>query len=108
MRWFLTGNIARLGRAYVAGEIDVEGRLQDILQIGIAFAERLGKASPLRVLARLTGRHHRHTVAGEAAAIRYHYDVSNGFYRLWLDRNMVYSCTYFETGEEDLDAAQEQ
>jgi cyclopropane-fatty-acyl-phospholipid synthase len=40
--------------------------------------------------------------------VRYHYDVSNDFYRLWLDRNMVYSCAYFETGEEDLDTAQEQ
>jgi cyclopropane-fatty-acyl-phospholipid synthase len=30
------------------------------------------------------------------------------FLSLWLDRNMVYSCAYFETGEEDLDTAQEQ
>ncbi|ERI51724.1 hypothetical protein N878_21590, partial [Pseudomonas sp. EGD-AK9] len=32
---------------------------------------------------------------------------SNDFYRLWLDRDMVYSCAYFETGEEDLDQAQQ-
>ncbi len=108
MRYFLTGDIARLGRAYVEGEIDVEGRLHDVLQIGIALAERLGKSSPLRVLARLVGRRHGHSVAGDAAAVRYHYDVSNDFYSLWLDRNMVYSCAYFETGEEDLDTAQEQ
>ncbi len=108
MRYFLTGDIAGLGRAYVEGEIDVEGRLQDILQIGIALAERLGKSSPLRVLARLVGWRRRHSVASDAAAVRYHYDVSNDFYRLWLDRNMVYSCAYFETGEEDLDTAQEQ
>jgi cyclopropane-fatty-acyl-phospholipid synthase len=50
----------------------------------------------------------RHSKARDAAAIRYHYDVSNAFYRLWLDRNMVYSCAYFETGDEDLDTAQEQ
>jgi cyclopropane-fatty-acyl-phospholipid synthase len=108
IRHFLTGDIARLGRAYVEGEIEVEGRLQDILQIGIALAERLGKSSPLRAVARLAARRRRHTVAGDAAAVRYHYDVSNDFYRLWLDRNMVYSCAYFETGEEDLDTAQEQ
>lgn len=105
--WFLTGNIARLARAYVEGEIGVEGRLKDVLEFGITMAERLGKSSPLRLLSRLAGRH-RHTLAGDAAAIRYHYDVSNDFYRLWLDRNMVYSCAYFETGEEDLDTAQEQ
>ncbi len=108
MRFFLTSDIARLGRAYVEGEIDVEGRLQDVLQIGIALAERLGKFSRLRVVARLLGRRRRHTTAGDAAAVRYHYDVSNDFYRLWLDRNMVYSCAYFETGEEDLDTAQER
>ncbi len=107
MRYVLTGDIAGLGRAYVEGEIDVEGRLQDILQIGIALAERLGKPSPLRVIARLAGRR-RHGVAGDAAAVRYHYDVSNDFYCLWLDRNMIYSCAYFKTGEEDLDTAQEQ
>ena len=36
----------------------------------------------------------------------YHYDVSNDFYALWLDEQMVYSCAYFESAEEDLDKAQ--
>jgi cyclopropane-fatty-acyl-phospholipid synthase len=107
MRFLLTGDIARLGQAYVEGEIEVEGRLQDVLPIGIALADRLGKSSPLRLAARLVSRF-RHSVGYDAAAVRYHYDVSNDFYRLWLDRNMVYSCAYFETGEEDLDTAQEQ
>jgi len=43
----------------------------------------------------------------DAAAVRFHYDVGNDFFALWLDRRMVYSCAYFETGTEDLDAAQE-
>jgi cyclopropane-fatty-acyl-phospholipid synthase len=107
LRWFLTGDMARLGRAYVEGEIAVEGRLHDVLEIGVRIAERLGKSPPFRILSQMAGRR-RHTVAGDAAAVRYHYDVSNDFYRLWLDRNMVYSCAYFETGEEDLDTAQEQ
>jgi cyclopropane-fatty-acyl-phospholipid synthase len=47
-------------------------------------------------------------IAKREMAIRYHYDVSNAFYALWLDRHMVYSCAYFETGDEDLDTAQEQ
>ncbi len=38
--------------------------------------------------------------------IAFHYDVSNDFYQLWLDRNMVYSCAYFKTGRECLDDAQ--
>ena len=36
----------------------------------------------------------------------YHYDVSNEFYALWLDEQMVYSCAYFATADEDLDTAQ--
>ena len=40
--------------------------------------------------------------------MRFHYNVSNEFYRLWLDRHMVYSCGYFKIGEEGLDTAQEQ
>jgi hypothetical protein len=78
MRFLLTGNIARLGQAYVEGEIEVEGRLQDILQIGIALAELLGKSSPLGLAARLVSRL-RHSVGYDAAAVRYHYDVSNNF-----------------------------
>jgi cyclopropane-fatty-acyl-phospholipid synthase len=42
----------------------------------------------------------------DAEAIQYHYDVSNEFYQVWLDENMVYSCAYFENGDEDLATAQ--
>jgi cyclopropane-fatty-acyl-phospholipid synthase len=100
LRWFLTGDMGRLGRTYVEGEIVVEGRLYDVLEIGVTIAERLGKSPSFRILSQMSGRR-RHTVAGDAVAVRYHYDDSNDFYRLWLDRNMVYSCAYFETGEED-------
>jgi cyclopropane-fatty-acyl-phospholipid synthase len=40
-------------------------------------------------------------------AIQHHYDLSNEFYALWLDRNMLYSCALWEDGD-DLDAAQER
>ncbi|MEJ1959798.1 MAG: cyclopropane-fatty-acyl-phospholipid synthase family protein [Nitrosomonadales bacterium] len=39
-------------------------------------------------------------------AIRFHYDVSNDFYKLWLDEKMVYSCAYFESAEDSLESAQ--
>jgi cyclopropane-fatty-acyl-phospholipid synthase len=38
--------------------------------------------------------------------IAYHYDVSNAFYRLWLDEDMVYTCAYFHDWSDGLDAAQ--
>jgi len=40
-------------------------------------------------------------------AISFHYDVSNDFYRLWLDQDMVYSCAYFNDGHDTLDQAQQ-
>lgn len=48
----------------------------------------------------------RHNRRRDAAAIRFHYDVSNDFYSRWLDPRMIYSCGYFPTGEEDLAEAQ--
>jgi cyclopropane-fatty-acyl-phospholipid synthase len=40
--------------------------------------------------------------------IAYHYDVSNAFYQLWLDKEMVYTCAYFHDWSDDLDTVQRQ
>ncbi|MBO0739577.1 MAG: class I SAM-dependent methyltransferase, partial [Alphaproteobacteria bacterium] len=109
LRRFLSGDMERLGQAYVEGELAVEGSVEDVLGVGIALAERLGRMPMLRRLAPLAARlRRRRGKARDAQWVRYHYDVSNEFYRLWLDRHMVYSCAYFTTGAEDLDTAQEQ
>ncbi len=39
-------------------------------------------------------------------AITHHYDVSNEFYKLFLDERMVYTCGYFTNWENDIDQAQ--
>jgi len=39
-------------------------------------------------------------------SIAFHYDVSNEFYRLWLDSNMVYSCAYYADPGQSLEDAQ--
>jgi cyclopropane-fatty-acyl-phospholipid synthase len=49
---------------------------------------------------------HRHSRRSDRAAIEFHYDVSNAFYRLWLDEQMVYSCAYFESADQTLEEAQ--
>ena len=109
LRSLLGGDIDGLAAAYVDGRLRVDGRLQDILAVGIALAERVGRAARLTgALKPLFRRRFRHTRHGDAQAIRHHYDVSNDFYALWLDRHMTYSCAYFTTGAEDIDTAQEQ
>ena len=103
------GDFDALGEAYVAGDLVVEGRLQDILAVGLALAERFQRLAPLAKLARLLPRpRRRHSRAADARWVQHHYDVSNEFYALWLDRRMVYSCGYFESGGEDIDTAQQQ
>src|SRR5207247_1228052 len=59
-----------------------------------------------QLLPRIRGK--RHSPERDRRAVTFHYDVSNDFYRLWLDRQMVYSCAYFRSPCDDLDVAQEQ
>jgi len=39
-------------------------------------------------------------------AISFHYDVSNDFYALWLDEQMIYSCAYYQDIGQSLEQAQ--
>ena len=94
-------SLALLGGAYVEGKLDLHGPLEEVIRIGDEISRALGDAHP-QLLVREA-----HDKATDAEAISYHYDLSNAFYQLWLDRDMVYSCGYFETGSEDLDQAQQ-
>jgi cyclopropane-fatty-acyl-phospholipid synthase len=87
----------------VEGELDVEGPIEEALRAAEAFARRWTKSARGR-LPRLF----RHSRDRDAAAIHYHYDVSNDFYALWLDRQMVYSCAYYRTDADSLELAQAQ
>jgi len=102
LRRLLRPSMATLGQAYVEGEIDVVGAIDDVIgavaQIA-AHAGRIGRHRPRMV---------RHSRKIDAEAIAYHYDVSNDFYRLWLDSEMVYSCAYFHTPDDTLEQAQLQ
>lgn len=102
-RYLLRPSLFNLGTAYVEGDIDVHGSASDMIRVVNALARSTLKADGklARVVRQLT-----HDRRKDAAAIRYHYDVSNEFYRQFLDPNMVYSCAYFERGDEDLATAQ--
>jgi len=103
LSYLFTPSLSNLGAAYVNGEIDVEGKPSAIISIGNALASGTlkleGKFS--RIVRKM-----RRSKEKDREAIQYHYDVSNDFYKLWLDENMVYSCAYFENGDEDLATAQ--
>ena len=103
MPLLLDPSLDNLGEAYVKQKIDLEGRLSDIIDIAYALAKSSVEAP--NALHRVA-RYFTHSKASDKKSIQYHYDVSNEFYRQWLDPNMVYSCAYFEAGEEDLARAQ--
>lgn len=99
----LNPSLANLGEAYVEGKIEVEGAVKNIIKVANELASNTLKAEGKlgRMVRSVT-----HTRKKDAEAIQYHYDVSNDFYKLFLDENMVYSCAYFENGDEDLATAQ--
>ncbi|MDX2251078.1 MAG: class I SAM-dependent methyltransferase [Nitrospira sp.] len=94
--------LGALGEAFVDGRIDIDG---DIIEV-IASAERLAAAGGAPATARIAAAMATHTPTQDRDDIKYHYDVGNEFYRLWLDDRMIYSCAYFQTGEETIHAAQ--
>lgn len=103
MRYFLSPSLNGLGEAFVEGHVDVEGSVHEVFRIGLELVRQgvdLGRSA----LPRLT----RHSRAFDRKAIEHHYDVSNEFYSIFLDRNMLYSCAYFRSAADSLDAAQEQ
>ncbi|OGB21885.1 MAG: cyclopropane-fatty-acyl-phospholipid synthase [Burkholderiales bacterium RIFCSPLOWO2_02_FULL_57_36] len=103
LSYLLKPSLANLGKAYVEGKLEVEGRVSEI--IGVANALASATIKPKGKFGRIARAFH-HTREKDAQAIQYHYDVSNDFYKVWLDENMVYSCAYFENGNEDLATAQ--
>lgn len=120
---FDAGTEKALAEAYVYDDFDVEGdmeaacELADALAAGAGWKRSLALAYLLRKLPAAPwrggesrglfgGNGRRHSLGRDRDAIAFHYDVSNDFYRLWLDRQMVYSCAYFESANHDLDTAQ--
>ena len=96
-------SLASLGTAYVEGHVDFEGRMKDAFDKVAGFVSSLCPDSERPRL-----RKARHTRKLDAESIAHHYDLSNDFYRLWLDENMVYSCAYFRSPSDTLEQAQVQ
>jgi cyclopropane-fatty-acyl-phospholipid synthase len=103
LRFLISPNLMKLGYAYVEGYLRVEGPILEVFRVAESLA-RSAASHGSRGLRRFW----RHSRKGDRDAIQYHYDVSNDFYSLWLDRNMVYSCAYFRGEDDSLELAQEQ
>ncbi|WP_028535719.1 SAM-dependent methyltransferase [Paludibacterium yongneupense] len=103
MPLLLAPSLGNLGHLYVEEKLDVDGPLHEIIACAYHLIDAsISDDSPVMRAVRYFS----HDKGEDKRSIAYHYDVSNAFYQLWLDRNMVYSCAYFEQGNEDLESAQ--
>jgi cyclopropane-fatty-acyl-phospholipid synthase len=112
----------RVAEAVLEGLIDLEGDAIALIEaaarwegprprlslaapvLSVMLRRALRREAPASLEARLEGG--RHSIGRDRDAVRHHYDVSDDFYRLFLDDDLVYSCAYFATGGERLEDAQ--
>jgi cyclopropane-fatty-acyl-phospholipid synthase len=111
-----------LARAYVAGDIDIDGDLDALFELSTPPVRQLLNVNNLRSLASVVGisafkplappsvearqRGALHSRSRDKSAISHHYDVSNRFYEMVLGPSMTYSCAVFRTPDDTLESAQ--
>ena len=122
---FSAGTEKGLAEAFLRDDFDVGGDIETACELADSLAERTegGWLHAARTLFHLRAaalrpkigrawsspapwQARRHSRARDREAIAFHYDLSNDFFRLWLDARMIYSCAYFENGDNDLETAQ--
>ena len=114
-----------ISRAYVAGDIDIEGDIFETLAALRPAGARL-RIRPRQLAAVVRAawragaiglppppppeearpRGVRHSIGRDAGAVSHHYDVGNDFYRLVLGPSMTYSCARFADPKMTLADAQ--
>jgi cyclopropane-fatty-acyl-phospholipid synthase len=112
-----------LGRAYVSGALEVDDLEAALRVVDTYEAPPLDRRAQLRLAlaaARACGpmrppplppperrpRARRHSIDRDRRSVRHHYDLSNDFFALFLDRSMTYSCAFFSRDGSSLEAAQ--
>jgi cyclopropane-fatty-acyl-phospholipid synthase len=110
-----------LARAYVAGDLEVEGDLEALFALKWPALATLVRPRTLVRLKRLLDKGGaapdppaieanpsgwRHSRARDATSVTHHYDVSNRFYEMVLGPSMTYSCAVFATPDDTLEDAQ--
>jgi len=115
-------DLVHLAEPFLAGELDLQGDMESLFDltqhVSTLHFSWLGKWRLLRCALQLPGSRTSdlHAIRDRRSmqhnntkqSIAYHYDVSNDFYRLWLDPEMVYSCAYFRDSDQSLASAQQE
>ena len=112
-----------LGRAYATGEIEPDDLDEFLLvlreyrpppidrggqlRLALAALRAAGPVPPPRApKVELRPRGKRHSPERDKRSVQFHYDVSNDFFKLFLDESLTYSCAFFSLDDSSLEAAQ--
>lgn len=103
----LTAPLLHFGDDFSAGRIEIEGGLVLFLE---TVYRSMARTSRFRrrpdPLAYRRNQPNLNSPAESHTNIHHHYDIGNEFYRLWLDREMLYTCAYFPRPDASLEDAQ--
>lgn len=90
------------GEAYMKGGLDVRGSLRKVVEAlsRVSLSRPSWRERLARVMAMPT------SLRAARDNVHHHYDLGNSFYQGWLDRDLVYTCAYFETPDLSLEDAQ--
>jgi cyclopropane-fatty-acyl-phospholipid synthase len=94
------------GEMYTAERIEVHGNLVDCLEAIYRALPRTDHGQIAQKLLAPFNAPLRNTVPRARRNIHHHYDIGNDFYKLWLDRDLVYTCAYFPDPTMGLEEAQ--
>ncbi len=108
----LLGGDMGMGEAYMDGDWSSPD-LVALVRLAVRNLGQLESGNALLSLATRLADTLRHrlrpnTVSGSRKNIRAHYDLNNDFFRLFLDRSMMYSCAWYESASDSLETAQFQ
>ncbi|HEY5437911.1 MAG TPA: cyclopropane-fatty-acyl-phospholipid synthase family protein [Acidimicrobiales bacterium] len=111
-----------VARAYVAGDIDIDGDLDALFELDLPPVRQILNVDHVRSLLSVVGanalkpiappaiearqRGALHSRSRDRLAISHHYDVSNKFYEMVLGPSMTYSCAVFRSPDDTLEEAQ--
>jgi len=95
------------GEAYSDGRIEIHGNLVELLEeVMRSMQEGQRRGSYAKLSSWWLDRTGDNTRYGSRKNIHRHYDLNVNFYKLWLDKRMLYTCAYFPTVSTPLEDAQ--
>lgn len=93
-----------LGETYMEGAWDAPQGLENLIEV---FLRNIPETQPLPILGALKRRlEQTNPIALSRRHVTHHYDLDEALFRLFLDREMHYSCAYFTKPEMGLEEAQ--